>query len=46
MTDAERLAAMRKLHERWGDTDVDDLDVQALWEDIGFILGTLRAAIV
>jgi len=41
MTDAERLAALRKFHDAWGDTDGDDLDPLALWEDMGFILGTL-----
>jgi hypothetical protein len=41
MTDAERLAALRKFHDTWGDTHSDDLDVQALWEDMGVLLGTL-----
>lgn len=35
---AEAFEEVRQLHDRWGSTDVDDLDYLALWEDLGRIL--------
>lgn len=32
------LAAVRDIHERWGNTEADDLDPLALWEDLGRLL--------
>ena len=41
MTDAERLDAIRAIHDTWGDTQDADIDVQELWEEIGMALGSL-----
>lgn len=35
---AARLAAIKRFHDEWGETDGEDLDPLALWEDLGRLL--------
>lgn len=35
------LAPIRAFHERWGNTEVADLDQLALWEELGRLLRVL-----
>ena len=38
-----QLEAIRELHDRWGDTDADDVDPTALWEELHRILNGAEA---